>query len=137
MPWSLITCVFTDAFTVVSKQRAISNKCKAHNFYNRLLRGSPSPWDPTLVLGLIAGNWTGMWLTWISLWAGINSKSVEFWKKAQQCVVGMRAGRERSALAKELKSVRELRVYMNSSFYYDKSHVVTTIGFILNQMATI
>ena len=68
--------------------------------------------------------------------AGINFKSVKFLKKAQKCVVKMRAGRERSALVKELKSVGPLRVYMNWSFYYDRSHEVTTVSFILNQMAT-
>ena len=48
----------------------------------------------------------------------------------------MQAGRERSSFDKELKSIRELRVYMNGSFYYDNQHMLTTIGIITNYMAT-
>ena len=48
----------------------------------------------------------------------------------------MRAGNERRALMKELQSTVVLRVYMNASFYYDKQHVLTTIGIITNYMAT-
>ena len=89
----------------------------------------------SLALGFIAVNWASMWLIWIGLLASINSGSVKFLKKAEQCIANMRGGRQRTALVKELKSVRELRVYMNWSFYYDKQHVVTTIGFIITQMA--
>ena len=94
------------------------------------------PGIQSLVVGFIAGNWAAMWLIWASLMASINFESVKFLQRAQQYVARMSGGRERIVLQKELKSCRELRVYMNSVFYYDKEHVLTTIGFIMNYMAS-
>ena len=48
-------------------------------------------------------------------------------------MVKVRAGRERSALLKERERVAAVHELEPP---YDKSHVVTTVGFILNQMAT-
>ena len=93
------------------------------------------PGIQSVVLGLIALNWVGMWIVFVSLFASINAGSIKFLEKAEECVANMPCGRERMALRKELKSVRKLRVCMNWSFHYDKQHVVTTIGFIVTQMA--
>ena len=93
------------------------------------------PGIQSLALGFIALNWAGMWLLWISLLASINSESVKFLKKVERCVANLRGRPERTSWGRELRSVRELRVYMNWSYYFDKQHVVTTIGFIIAQMA--
>ena len=77
-----------------------------------------------------------MWLIWLSLLATINSKSVKLLQDVKKYIDRMQGGRERRALEKELKSIRELRVYMNSTFYYDKQHMLTTIDIIITQMAT-
>ena len=94
------------------------------------------PGIQSLVVGFIAGNWAAMWLIWIGLMASINLQSRKFLQRAQQYVARMSGRRQRILLEKELKSCRELRVFMNSAFYYDKQHVLTTIGFIMNYMAT-
>ena len=94
------------------------------------------PGIQSLALGLIAVNWTTMWLIWISISAAINSESAKFLQDAQKIVARMPLGHDRRALEKELKGIRELRVYMNSSYYYDKRHMLTTVGIITNYMAT-
>ena len=80
-----------------------------------------------MALGLVAATRTVLWLLYISLLSPISSESACLLQAAQKFTARIEDGHLRQALKKELRSMRQLRVYMNLSFYYDKEYVMTTI----------